>query len=141
MSDRELCSRCGEPLEDPAYKLCEKCRLYLTNENKPPSRNERNRFCIECGARIRKGLQTGHYCYRCYKKQRRQQPMKGMEYDADKAAQAQVEYCDRNELHCYAPRDGYCWHCNENIYKLISVEDAGKTLITSCPYCHSTFVD
>ena len=43
MTDRALCSRCGEPLEDTAYKLCEKCRLYLTNENKPPSHNERNR--------------------------------------------------------------------------------------------------
>ena len=61
--------------------------------------------------------------------------------DVQKAADAQHEYCEENELPEFAPRYGWCSRCGHNIYKLITVEEAGKQLITGCPICGYSFCD
>lgn len=68
-----------------------------------------------------------------------------MTYDVKKAIQAQRDYCDRTQAPYFAPLyDGQCFSCRANIFMApngISVEEAGKRLITSCPYCHSSYVE
>lgn len=74
-------------------------------------------------------------------------------YDIEQAAQAQADYCERHGVPMFAPMNGYCDHCCRNIYEAhtyrrepvrtygISVEEAGKRLITGCPHCGHTFCD
>lgn len=71
-------------------------------------------------------------------------------YDIDKARKAQREYCDKNHLPHFAPYDGCCFRCGRNIYSPvkypkytvgITVEEAGSTLITGCPFCSASYVD
>ena len=79
-----------------------------------------------------------------------------MTYDPAKASVAQAEYCKKNNAPHFAPnwRNGYrCYWCHHNIYQPlksqwdgemidgISVEEAGSTLITGCPFCHYSFVE
>ena len=63
-------------------------------------------------------------------------------YNAEKAFEAQMEYCDKNNLPLFAPRR-FCFKCSRDIYDEggISVEEAGKALITYCPHCHKSFID
>ena len=72
-------------------------------------------------------------------------------YNPALAEKAQDEYCERNGKPNFAPYGGYCFHCGQNIYSAkvypngfvggISVEEAGRKLITGCPFCHISFVD
>ena len=78
-------------------------------------------------------------------------------YNREAAIAAQKKYCEDNEVPHFAPSDGYCYHCGRNIYDLyisttisrecgigesgITVEQAGKRLITGCPHCHYSFVE
>lgn len=73
-------------------------------------------------------------------------------YDTVKAADAQKQYCADHGYPFFAPwRSGMCFHCGRNIYEPvhwpdghttgITVEGAGKTLITGCPHCHYSFCD
>ena len=66
-----------------------------------------------------------------------------MTYDRQKAIEAQKQFCKEHECFHPAPRDGYCEHCGRDIYGEggISVEEAGKRLISGCPICHHTLVD
>ncbi|MBE5807740.1 MAG: hypothetical protein E7317_05305 [Clostridiales bacterium] len=69
------------------------------------------------------------------------------------AAAAQKRYCEENEIPQFAPANGWCSACGRNIYEPytyrgreedtrgISVDAAGKRLITSCPHCNTTFCD
>jgi len=68
------------------------------------------------------------------------------------AAKAQEDYCNEHELPMFAPANGICYRCCNNIYDPItyrdhdkvygiSVEDAGNQLITSCPHCNYSFVE
>ena len=60
------------------------------------------------------------------------------------ALQAQKDYCKREKDPFFIPEDGVCWSCHKNIFggpKAITAEKAGSALITSCPYCSSSFVD
>lgn len=65
-------------------------------------------------------------------------------YDKTKAMKAQEEYCDKNGYPCYIPsRYGLCYRCGRNIFGEggYSVEVAGNTLITGCPFCCASYCD
>ena len=57
------------------------------------------------------------------------------------AIEAQAKYCKDNDLPHFAPFDGVCWSCGNQIYEKISVEEAGSKLITGCPRCCSSYCD
>lgn len=64
-------------------------------------------------------------------------------FDTRAARIAQDRYCAERDLPRFAPSDGRCFRCREDIYgtKGYSVEMAGKILITSCPICNRSFCD
>lgn len=96
-------------------------------------------------------------------------------YDIAAAVEAQKEYCKEyaarhpedwastfmKEGKGFAPVDGRCWCCHQNIYAAegqemnvyrrrdptgrrlpgISVEEARARLTTGCPFCHRSYVD
>ena len=64
-------------------------------------------------------------------------------YEHLEACTAQVYYCDSNNVPHFAPKTGFCPHCGHDIYGVggISVEEAGSTLVTGCPFCHFSFCD
>lgn len=55
--------------------------------------------------------------------------------DIDKAMKAQLDYCEKMKYPRFAPVDGICYYCKNQIYSLISAERAGEELITACPHC------
>ena len=69
------------------------------------------------------------------------------EYNVQKAIRAQAQFCDLRDAPLFAPSDGVCHRCRNNIYKAsvyragISLIQAAMTHITSCPHCHATFLD
>ena len=60
-------------------------------------------------------------------------------FDSAKAKEAQNKYCTENNAPNFA--NGGCFSCGRDIYTLISVEEAGRSLITGCPVCHRSFCD
>jgi hypothetical protein len=69
-----------------------------------------------------------------------------LHYSTEQAIQAQAMYCEIHKLPFFAPgygTRGCCPHCHNPIFIIggISVEEAGETLITGCPYCHYSFVE
>ena len=54
---------------------------------------------------------------------------------------AQKQYCQENNCPHFAPYDGRCWCCGNQIYEYYSIEHASATLITGCPHCKRSFVD
>ena len=74
----------------------------------------------------------------------------GATYDPERAIKAQKKYCEEHKLPHFAPFDGICFRCRQNIYERvergervtgISVEGAGSQLITGCPHCNRTYCD
>lgn len=71
------------------------------------------------------------------------------EYNIKKSAKAQAAYCESHEVPHFAPSDGWCWYCHENIYKPkqgaqlggITVAEAGRRFITGCPHCNRSYCD
>ena len=74
-------------------------------------------------------------------------------YDVEKAIQSQEQFCVKNDYPRFAPENGICWSCHQNIYSEkgrtrygkethgISVEGAGNHLITGCPFCSRSYCD
>ncbi|MBA1335892.1 MAG: hypothetical protein HPY66_1710 [Firmicutes bacterium] len=95
-------------------------------------------------------------------------------FDVDKSIAAQKEYCEQKGAPHFAPYDGRCHCCKNNIYKPlgykrgqsaswigrtgyrsvenclleeadyisgITVEKAGKELVTGCPHCNRSYCD
>lgn len=74
-------------------------------------------------------------------------------FDRAKATEAQENYCKEKGYPHFAPNDGRCWKCNQNIYDNegksrngrirngISVERAGRQLITGCPFCNWSYCE
>lgn len=82
-------------------------------------------------------------------------------YDVLAARKAQDKYCEEKVAPHFAPESGICWACGKNIYKPIehnqkdwktkeiigkyvtgiTVEKAGKELITGCPHCNRSYCD
>lgn len=65
---------------------------------------------------------------------------------------AQKRYCEEKGYPHFAPNNGICWKCNQQIYaegkncignlsKGISVEKAGSELITGCPHCNWSYCE
>ncbi len=67
--------------------------------------------------------------------------MKNETGGAARAALLQEKFCRERSLPRFAPHDGVCFRCGNNIYRLISPEEAGRRLVTRCPFCSATFVD
>lgn len=70
-------------------------------------------------------------------------------FDPEKANRAQIKYCREHSYPHFAPA-GRCWRCGKNIYEQheenghkhgISVERAGRELITGCPHCCWSFCE
>ena len=74
-------------------------------------------------------------------------------FDWEKADKAQDDYCDRENLPRFAPRQ-FCYKCHQDIWAKegktipggrvisgISIEEAGDNLITGCPFCSATYCD
>lgn len=87
-------------------------------------------------------------------------------FDVLKARKAQEKYCNEKDYPHFAPKSGVCWKCNRNIYEQIgwkvengrgiqvsldskelrhttgiTVEKAGKELVTGCPHCSRSYCD
>lgn len=74
-------------------------------------------------------------------------------YDKIKAIEGQIKHCKEKGYPYFAPNDGVCWDCNQQIYsegksrwsgrisKGISVERASSELITGCPHCNRSYCD
>lgn len=81
------------------------------------------------------------------------------EYNIQTAKNAQRNYCESNGFPHFAPENGRCWYCQNNIYELyttqrrgffndlyesktgITVKEAGESLVTGCPHCSRSYVD
>ena len=81
-----------------------------------------------------------------------------MEFNVEKSIAAQKKLCEGKGAPHFAPDDGKCWHCRQNIYSKqtrrtlgetgfkeyttgVSVETAGRIPITGCPHCNRSFCD
>lgn len=80
-------------------------------------------------------------------------------FNVNEAIKAQAKLCKEKNYPHFAPHDGQCWDCGRNIYEKwernenssfggtrkvvsgITVEKAGKELVTGCPHCHRTYCD
>ena len=77
-------------------------------------------------------------------------------FNIEKAHDMQKQYCSKLGQPYFAPRNGICPNCHQNIYEEvrhvvksntsttyqytgISVETASSFLITECPHCHINF--
>ncbi len=78
------------------------------------------------------------------------------EFDIRASIAAQDAYCDREKVPHFAPLDGICYSCGQQIYARlehrnpyngkktytgIPTDLAGTSLITGCPHCSHTYVD
>lgn len=80
--------------------------------------------------------------------------MENKTYDKKLAIAAQEKLCEDEKYPHFAPINGICYDCNSNIYVEqkhehgkykwstgVSVESAGKALITGCPHCSHSYCD
>ena len=56
---------------------------------------------------------------------------------------AQIKHCffETKTRSLYAPFDGICFFCEQDIYEAIDYDTARETIITGCPHCHRSFVE
>ena len=69
---------------------------------------------------------------------------------------AQRRFCRSHDLPRFAPNDGWCYYCHNQIYAMakhidpytgavsytgITTDEAESTLVTGCPHCHRSYVD
>jgi len=52
----------------------------------------------------------------------------------------QKKFCKLNGLPNFAG-NGICFSCGKNVFEKITIEEAGKELITGCPHCKRSFCD
>ena len=66
------------------------------------------------------------------------------------AIAAQKKYCEDNHDPLFAPDDGFCTSCGQQIYADVPdswgtshgyARRADKELITGCPHCHRSYID
>lgn len=77
-------------------------------------------------------------------------------YDIRLSIIVQRNYCEKHQLPHFAPSDGVCFHCHNNIYWPHKVGDAddgteiysgiptskaANQLITGCPHCFYSFCE
>lgn len=54
---------------------------------------------------------------------------------------AQKKLCEDKCYPYFAPYDGQCFNCGNQIYDKISFQRASTDLITGCPHCHRSYCD
>ena len=54
---------------------------------------------------------------------------------------AQSDYCESHRIPMFAPTNGVCWRCKNNIFNIITIIGAKSTHITRCPYCSMSFCE
>lgn len=62
----------------------------------------------------------------------------------ERGVAAQESYCKEKNLPFFIPANGVCFSCGQSIFEgdnAISVDKAGKFLITGCPHCSRTYCD
>ena len=78
-----------------------------------------------------------------------------MEYNVEKSIERQRAYCERHEYPHFAPGNGVCWKCHEQIYQPkerpgwngrkyttgIGTKSAGEVLVTGCPHCNVSYCE
>lgn len=71
-------------------------------------------------------------------------------FDTSLATKGQREFALARKYPHFAPGDGRCYSCNEQIYEQkdhggyksgIGVESASTSLVTGCPHCHHSYCD
>jgi hypothetical protein len=62
-------------------------------------------------------------------------------YDVEKAIEGQKLYWAATGAPQFAPSNGICFSCKEQIYNRISVKEATTKLVTGCPYCNRSWCD
>jgi len=76
-------------------------------------------------------------------------------FDKVAAIAAQKKVVEDQKAPHFAPHSGNCYRCSKNIYEPhprptphdpnyvtgISVEEAGRGVITGCPHCNATYCD
>ena len=80
--------------------------------------------------------------------------MEDEKYNIAEAIEAQQLYCESKGYPHFAPYNGSCYSCHQQIYAPIehqygsqkwtsgySVEFASSNLVTGCPHCNSSYVD
>lgn len=54
----------------------------------------------------------------------------------------QETYCKEHHYPVFITEDGVCFWCKKNIFENENTRNnADKTLITGCPFCHHTYCD
>lgn len=64
-----------------------------------------------------------------------------MEEEIKAKIKAQTDLQNAKVYPDFAPSDGVCWHCKNQIYEKISLNSASKVLITGCPFCGKSYCD
>ena len=72
------------------------------------------------------------------------------EYNIEKSIKAQSLLVNAKSFPYFAPTNGVCYRCRNNIYTEIKkdeyssgidVEQAATSLVTGCPHCHRSYCD
>lgn len=72
------------------------------------------------------------------------------DFCVSESIKAQRTYCTTNEAPDFAPNDGVCWKCHNQIYAPIknsgyvsgiTTEYARTKLVTGCPHCNRSYCD
>ena len=56
-------------------------------------------------------------------------------------AKLQIQYCIDKGYPLFAPEDGICFSCNQDIYSKLSEEEASTKHITGCPFCNTSYCE
>jgi hypothetical protein len=79
------------------------------------------------------------------------------DYNIEESIKAQDKLCKEQGYPQFAPKNGVCWNCSQNIYSQgkrvwrgnsdeqvsegISTDAATKELVTGCPHCFRSYCD
>ncbi len=90
----------------------------------------------------------------------KKEDFKKEDFNKGESIKAQAELCKKRDLPHFAPENGICWRCKNNIYEPIefntndwktgekvvyitgdTIEKAKTELITGCPHCNKSYCD
>lgn len=54
---------------------------------------------------------------------------------------AQTDYCNLVGSPCFIPDDGFCFKCGKDILSHYDVLEAGREVISGCPFCNVSLLD
>lgn len=136
------------------YRVCPDCGAHLDHGEHCDCEANRESRPVAAGAALREDTanQIQSPFYYPTSASQKCQALLPPAYRPLEAAEAQARFCRHNGYLMYAPGSGYCFKCGRNIYKPYisatgvevpgyTVEQAGRGLITGCPFCHATYID